>query len=350
MFQKPTAHPTRLLFLLLLTPILLSGCAHFKSQQFAGASLIEHSGYADCIKLENQTTTVVICPACGGRILEYSLNGRNSLYLDPKQNGWLYEPNKPAIDPSGGRFDIGPEMTIPRHPDLWLGRWTVQITGPRSARLVSAKDKATGVQLIREFTLDKFSSQLTCRQIIKNVSSETILWCHWSRTLAAGGGICLIPLTPDSRFPNNYVMYGQGPVIDYRPEDPNIVVRDDFLQILGTPKYPKLGMDSCAGWLCYLTKNDLMFIKRFPTYPDRLYNEIAAITISIWYYKDIMCELEPIGPAKKIPPGKSASFSEKWWLLPYKFPRDRKVDTAEITEIVDTHARESKAPWMAERK
>lgn len=343
MFRKLSPFNTRglALCLIVLTTALPDFCTRAAAQQkIAGTALIEHSGYSDCIKLENETTTVVLGPHCGGRILEYSLKGRNALYLDPKQNGWVYLPGKRTIDPSAGRFDIGPEMTIPRHPHLWFGKWEGEITGQRSARLVSAKDEATGVQLVREFVLDKSSSHLTCTQIIKNISDETKFWCHWSRTLARGGGICIIPLTPNSRFPNNYVMYGPGPVINYRPEDPNIRIRDGFLEIIGTPKFPKLGMDSYAGWLCYLTRNDLMFIKRFPTYPDRVYNEIAAITISIWYYKDIMCELEPIGPMERIPPGKSASFTEDWWLIPYKFPAgDGKVDLNEVTQIVNTQAR-----------
>jgi len=308
--------------------------------RFCGAGLVEHSGYSDCIELKNEAARVVLGPACGGRVLEYSLNGRNCLYLDPRQNGWVYEPPKGTIDPSGGRFDIGPENTIPSHPDLWLGKWKGQITGPRSARLVSVEDKATGVQLVREFTLDKSSSRLTCRQTIKNISNETRHWCHWSRTLADGGGICLIPLTPNSRFPNKYAMYEQGPLINYRPQDPNVGIRDGFLEVVGTPKYPKLGVDSYAGWLCYLCRSNLMLVKRFPTYPYRVYGEIAAITISIWYYKDIMCELEPIGPRETIAPGRSASFSEEWWLLPYEFPgRGGHANLGQVVQVVADRAR-----------
>jgi len=309
-------------------------------QQNAGAGFIEHSGYSDCIKLENESTKVVLCPACGGRVLEYSLKGKNALHLDPRQNGWTYEPAKRVIDPSGGRFDIGPEMTIPRHPKLWLGKWIGEITGSRSARLTSVEDEATGTQLIRDFVLDEFSSRFTCKQTIRNVSNETKFWCHWSRTLAEGGGICLIPLTANSRFPNKYIMYEPRSVINYRPEDSNIRVRDGFLEIIGTPKYPKLGMDSYVGWLCYLTKNDLIFVKRFPTYPDRVYNEVAGLTISVWYYKDMMCELEPIGPMESIAPGEEVSFTEQWWLLPYGFPAyDKRVDLKEVTQIVQTQAR-----------
>ena len=47
-------------------------------------------------------------------------------------------------------------------------------------------------------------------------------------------------------------MYGPGPVINYRPGDPNIRIRDNFLEVLSTPLRAKLGMDSQAGWFAYL--------------------------------------------------------------------------------------------------
>lgn len=302
--------------------------------------VVEYCGYADCLKLENEHTGVILGMHGGGRVLEYSWKGENVIYLDPGQNGWKYDPEKSGIDPFGGRLDIGPEEVIPNHPDLWLGSWTAEEIGPGAARLISAEDAATGVQLIREFTLDDFSSRLTCTQIIRNVSDETKNWCHWGRTLAQGGGLCVIPLTTHSRFPKKYIMYGPGPVMNYRPNDPNIRVREEFLEILGAPASPKLGMDSYAGWFAYLMKNDLMFVKRFPTYPDRVYNEMAGLTISIYYYENRFCELEPIGPMEHILPGKSASFTETWWLLPYKFPREgNELNPDEVARIVDRVSR-----------
>ncbi len=95
-------------------------------------------------------------------------------------------------------------------------------------------------------------------------------------------------------------------------------------------------VDSQAGWFCYLMKNDLMSIKRFDIYPKRIYNEMAALTISIWYNKDIMCELEPIGPMQTLKPGQSAAFTEEWWLTPYEFPGDRtKVNLKKVSKIAD---------------
>ncbi len=306
----------------------------------AGSGFVDFFGYSRCIKLENATTRVILCPQAGARVLEYSWKGKNSLYLDPSQQGWTRTSGQPGVDPCGGRFDVGPEKVTKSHPDLWLGAWTGEFTGPSSARLTSVKDAATGLQLVREFTLDPTTSHLTCKQTIANLSDKPVSCCHWSRTLAAGGGIGLIPLTPESRFPKSYLMYGPGSVMDFQPEDPNIRVRDGFLEILGTPARPKLGIDSYAGWFCYLLKNDLMFVKRFPVYPERVYNEMAAITISIWYFQDKMCELEPIGPRERLAPGASAAFSEEWWLLPHAYPgTGAAVDLNAVSRIVQEQTR-----------
>ncbi|MBU4460935.1 MAG: DUF4380 domain-containing protein [Verrucomicrobia bacterium] len=287
----------------------------------SGESVVDWFGYRDCLRLENGVgIRVVLCPHAGGRVLEYSQAGVNVMYLDPAQRGWRHGPGVPPVDPCGGRFDVGPERVIAPHPDLWLGDWTGEIRGDGQARLVSPRDRATGLRLVREFTLDASSSRLVCRQDITNESDRTVMVCHWGRTLAVGGGIVLVPLTPHSRFPAGYVMYGPGPVIDFRPEDPLIRSRDGFLEVLGTPQRPKLGMDSSAGWFAYLMRSGLLFAKRYPVFPDRVYGEVAGLTISIWYFRDVMCELEPIGPREMLGPGSTASFAEEWELLRHPFP------------------------------
>ena len=307
---------------------------HF-SQSTVGAETVSFYGYSDCLQLKNKKTRVILCPAAGGRVLEYSLQGKNALYLTPEGAGAIYKPGTRGISMSAGRFDIGPEQTIPKHPQLWMGRWKGESTGPLSARMTSVADAATGVQLIREFRLDPMSTRLTCQQTIKNISKTPKAYCHWSRTFAQGHGICVIPLSKPSRFPNGYVMYGPGPVINFRPEDPNIRIRDGFLEILAAPQYPKLGMDSYAGWFAYLMKSDIMFVKEFPTYRNRVYNEVAGLTMSIWYPNKPMCELEPIGPQENLQPNESASFTETWHLLPYPFPDAGKpVDLPKLSDFV----------------
>jgi hypothetical protein len=299
-----------------------------------GAETVDFFGYSGCVRLRNERTSVVLGPHVGGRVLEYALDGTNALWLDPAQAGWLPSAGDTRDGPCGGRFDIGPEHIVPRRPALWVGPWNAEITGPRSARLTSADDASTGSRLVRDFELDASTSRLRCTQAIVNVSDHETAWCHWSRTFARGGGIGIVPLSPGSRFPRGYVMYGPGAAINFRPDDAHVRRRGDFVEIVDTPQFPKLGFDSYAGWFGYLLREGLLFVKRYPTYPDRVYNEIAGLTISIWYFQRIRCELEPIGPRERLKPGESASFSEEWELAPLAFPApDEEVDLDAVARI-----------------
>jgi enterochelin esterase-like enzyme len=286
-----------------------------------GADMIRYYGYDDCIRLRNDRVSVVLCPAAGGRVLEYSLEGKNVLYLPAGDEGWRMTPDAKRGPMHAGRFDIGPEKVVRRGNVLWMGPWRGEITGDRSARLTSEFDPQSGARLVRDFQLHETSSQLRCTQTIINQSEEPISLCHWSRTFAVGGGIAVVPRSPRGRFPNGYVMYEPDGLLKINPNDPNIQVSEQAVIVSATPAHPKLGFDSHAGWLAYLAPTDQLFVKRFATYPDRAYNEFAALTISVWYPEGEMVELEPIGPAENLEPGERASFSEDWWLLPHKFPQ-----------------------------
>jgi len=131
-------------------------------------------------------------------------------------------------------------------------------------------------------------------------------------------------------------MYEEGWLINMQPDDPKIVRRDDYLQISPTPRKPKLGFDSYAGIIAYAAPNDLLFVKRFETYPDRVYNEAAGLTISVWYPDREMVELEPIGPRERLKPGESAAFTEEWFLAPLEFPAaGSEVDLADLRQAIE---------------
>ena len=52
---------------------------------------IDYFGYKDCVVLQNAQTRVVLGHQVGGRVLEYSLEGRNAILLAPDQAGWLWD-------------------------------------------------------------------------------------------------------------------------------------------------------------------------------------------------------------------------------------------------------------------
>jgi len=308
------------------TSVLLSLLLPASSAELPdGVRRMQVLNYPDCFELSNADTKVTLCHHVGGRVLEYIHQGKNALYLDPKEAEWSATGDgKPKA--SAGRFDIGPEYLIPKRDTLWSGAWQAEAIGPRAVRLTSQPDDATGVQLIREFRLDEKSSHLACTQIIGNVSQETKHWSHWSRTFAVHGGIGVVPLTPDTkRFPNGWIMYNQGkdPSILLKPTDPNVRQRGNFIEVLAPPQFPKLGFDSNAGWCAYVMPHGQAFVKRYPSPKDGVYPEIAGLTLCFWYPQATQTraiELEPHGPRNNIAPGATASFTEDWYLLPHPFP------------------------------
>ena len=312
-------------------------------QSIASTALIApFHGYSRAIVLTRGATRVVLCPQVGGRVLEFSVDGKDSMFLEDAEKSW--RPGQPAQS-SAGRFDYGPELTVIPHSALWSGEWTGELIGKYSATLTSPKDDRAGIQLVREFHLDSSAKDdekppfhLVCKQTIHNISKEIREVCHWGRSFSPGGGICLIPLGDrPSRFPSKYAMYEEGAIINVRNTDDKIRERDGFLEILAPPRKPKLGFDATAGWLGYLMPNNTLFVKRFATFPDRVYSEAAGLTLSVWYPSGPRIELEPIGPRERLRSGESASFTENWWLLPFPFPQaGQQLDLKALDTLVKT--------------
>ena len=300
---------------------------------------IDLHGYSDCIEMTNGDSRVVIEPNCGGRILYYEYKGVNALYVDLAEDGYQLESDRSPAGPNSpcaGRCDIGPEMTTPPHPDLWLGNWIAQIQDDQSVELTSMMDHETGVQLIRTVSLEEHFAKLKFTQNILNISETTKQYCHWSRTLCTGGGIAIAPVNKDSRFPSGYITYGPGDVINYRPVcEPNVCIHEGLLQVYGPVTAKKFAMDLSDGWLAYLTRDSRLFVKKFPVYPGRVYGDISANNMSCWYHDDHMCEIGPIGPLEVIQPSFEASYTETWYLMEYDYPGKTAVRSSDVTKIVD---------------
>lgn len=300
------------------------------------AKVISFHGYSEAVELKLDKTRVILCPQAGGRVLEFSVDGVDAMWFEEAEKKW--KPGSKSSPSSAGRFDYGPEMVVTQHPKTWGGEWKAEITKENSAKLIGPREEEAGIQVIREFRLIPNGEHvgLSCKQTLVNFSKETKEVCHWGRSFSPGGGITLIPLGDrPSRFPAKYAIYEDGAIINVRNNDSKIRERDGFMEVLGPPRKPKLGFDSYAGWIGYAMPNDRVFVKRFHTDPDRVYNEAAGLTISVWSPNGPMIELEPIGPRERLKPGQSASFNEDWWLLAHPFPKKgEQLDLKALTNQV----------------
>jgi hypothetical protein len=316
--------------------ICLMFFSNFLSAQ-TGVSYISAYGYDSCIELKNKTTTVILEPNAGGRVISYSLNGINIMYEDSLQNRWVSTPQMPRINGhlAGGRFDIGPSRTKPNTDLFFFGKWNFSTTGRFSARLTSQTDTFTEIYLIRDFVLDSITSRLSVTQTIVNTSSKSIKASFWGRTFVVGNGICVIPVNPMNRFPKKYIMFMNRDTINMFPSDTNIFVKDDLLIIKGPPQKPKLEMDvDDPGWMAYASTTNQLFIKKFNVFHDRQYGDVTAANASVWYNGTQMTEIEPIGPWELIGPGNRKSFTENWYLFKFIFPETRHIDTDSFKKLV----------------
>ena len=77
------------------------------------SQMISIFGYNNCIELKNEVVRVVLDPNVGGRVLVYSINGKNILYVNHEMDGKIWEEGIQKFEVTAGRFDIGPEKTTP---------------------------------------------------------------------------------------------------------------------------------------------------------------------------------------------------------------------------------------------
>ncbi len=311
-------------------------CSFALLPDLSSADWVTELGLPGCIEISNGSTRVVLDPNIGGRVLIYEVNGKNILYNDAANEGITDGYSIQRID--AGRFDFGPTRVLPTRDLYYKGKWKAEITGELSARMISQVDPKLNVLVIRDFELDKNSSRLRCTQTLTNTGEEVKYLFCWGRTFVHGGGISLTPVNPHSRYPDGHVGYlrcdNQQVMIYQHEEDPNVRIRDNILETLGTTNYSKFVMDGEEGWMAYLSPEDLLFIKTFEFFPDKKYGEMTAATTSIWQTENKIYEIEPYGPLEEVKPGQSISFTENWDLIDYQFPDDMLPDLKFIRQMV----------------
>lgn len=86
--------------------ITFLNCIHLSGQ----VEKMTWRGWTDCYRISNRHCEVIIGASCGGRVLSFSINGKNIIYENEVQNGKsLNDWQKERFDPDAARFDYGPE-------------------------------------------------------------------------------------------------------------------------------------------------------------------------------------------------------------------------------------------------
>ncbi|MCM2678548.1 hypothetical protein [Echinimonas agarilytica] len=321
--------------------LLFSNAAIADTDNRTGANFVSTFGYTNVIELSNQSTRVLLLPQVGGKVLQYSYHGKDSLVVDAKDKGWHFDgSNQSTTFNSGGRFDIGSPAFLPDRRNLLLGHWHGEIIGDRQARLTSVKDPETGLQIIRTFTLDSKSSRLRIDMRMTNYLKREVTAHFWTRTFAKGGGKFVIPMTEGNIYPKGYTVFDvkQKSILLHPPADPHVHHQDGYFQITGQPQHQKFGIETYTDWAAYFIPNDLVMLRQFQTFPDRAYTDLKSGTFSIYYNTSFknhsVAEIEPMGPRERLKQGQSAYFTEVWTLAEYPFEQlSTPISSAQIIPI-----------------
>jgi hypothetical protein len=309
-------------------------------------------GWRACY-LENRFIRLVAVPDIGGRVMAYDLGPYAFLYVDPRLVGKLFTAEENQGDGSLAAWkNYGGDKTWPApqgwdRPDQWhgppdpvldTGRYTLNElgsdNGSATVRMTSPPDPRTGLQIVRQFTIERDSSRVRVQLTFTNISDRPVRWSIWdvvqlrAERIEADGRLsyepsCVVttPVNPASRFPRKFhVMFGAE-------DNPQWQV-DAQHQLFSAPyqwQIGKVGLDSTAGWIAFSNPAaGYAFCERFTYEPGAEYPD-AGSTVEIWTVgagevgnlnfagSDIYhVETEILSPLRTLMPGEKTSFSLEW--------------------------------------
>jgi hypothetical protein len=159
----------------------------------AAACSVEAANYDgwDAERLSNSWVTLVLVPKLGGRLMQVTLGGHDYLFVNPRYRGKYYPPT--ANGALGDWYNYGgdklwplPEGTEddrqwpgPRSDLLDDGDYKLRVLseGPTCAvRLEGPADPWTGLQYIRDISIDSDSPHIAFHAVMKNATSHPIEW------------------------------------------------------------------------------------------------------------------------------------------------------------------------------
>lgn len=302
--------------------------------------------------LENDLLRLVAVPDIGGRIMALDLGPYSYFFIDPDLAGKLFSADENQGDgslrawknyggdktwPAPQGWDNEEQWPGPPDPVLDSGRYSVENLAcdddMATIRMVSPADEHTGIQITRQFTLRRGSSQVEVQLSFKNVVDRPVRWSIWDvvqlraermdngRLVHDPSCVVTVPLNPRSRFPAGYqVMFGAEDNPQWRIDAANGLFYAGYDWHIG-----KVGLDSQAGWVAFSHgREGYAFVERFAVEQEAEYPD-GGMTVECWTVGAgqvgnldygatslFLMETEVLAPLRTIAPGKATSFNLRW--------------------------------------
>ncbi len=235
---------------------------------------------------------LVIDPTDGGRVIEFSLGGKNVLR------------ERSASESYGSSFWTSPQSDWGWPPPFELdsGEWQWSTTrGGKELVLESELAAKLSLQVSQGVSMDPSRGAVTFRYTIENRGTLPRKVAPWQNTRVAPGGLTLYPsggpLSPESTL--SFDTSGEIAFFQHEPRR-------------FTSGVKSFG-DGKEGWLAHVD-GDLVLIKVFPDVPPELQ---APKEAEIEIFVDgagKFVEVEQQGPYVEVQPGQSSEWTVTWYL------------------------------------
>jgi hypothetical protein len=308
----------------------------------------------ESLDMSNGLVNLQIVPAVGGRIIQFAMDKKEFLWVNPDLAGKL--PTQSGLAADGSWLNYGGDKLWPA-PQGWTNEneWPgppdsvldgqpykleklARRKGQSALRLTSRKDLRSGIQFSRVISIFDGSTRVSFDATMTNIDNKPRRWGIWAHTqldAAGSGGTSFnrqmnawCPINPKSKFPKGYsVIFGEQENSSFQPDPLCGLMRVQYQYKVG-----KTGLDSPAGWSATVDGiSGSVFVQRFVFEPDKDYPDGSSV--EFWlngtgkihaYNKDLVQSQDPainpyvfeselLSPLVTLEPGQSYKWKYDWY-------------------------------------
>lgn len=301
----------------------------------------------ETVTLEDDTVSMEITLGLGGRVLSFSLKGRDNLlkvgepvasipnpevsadadnigylghivWVGPQKDWWVWQNVNPER--------LNAKATWPPDPYLIFAENKIIEHSPGKLMLEGVKSPVSGVRLYKSFSLvNNRPGTVALNAEVVNVSEKKVSWDIWFNTRVSSSTRVYVPVSSDKDVHSiSYNSKTAGPV-EYSVTDGLFTLHRGMPPDM-TDRQGKVFIQPLAGWMAGFTA-DQVFIIEFPLQSrEAIHPEHGQVEIYLNYRSDKpeegLIEMEVHAPYRTLEPGQSMQAGEQWTALSYGGPDD----------------------------
>ena len=281
--------------------------------------LDSYKDYGRALEIENGTICAMVTLDVGPRIIFFGFSGGQNILCDNRKLlGSRSDSKYEEFFGKGKKWENLGGHRIWAAPEEWPLTYapgdlpvSYEIT-ESGAIFTSDSDKSAGFKKTLEIKMDNDDANMQVHMFLKNIS-DTVRECGiWAITVSTTGGTLVVPMNNDNTglLPNRVISV--WPYTDM--DDPRFTISNKYAVVKNTDKAEpmKLGFDAKRGSSFYFVNGEV-FRKEFDTFHgEKPYFDNGCSFETYNCQKFI--EIETLGPAEMLAPGKEIKHIENWSL------------------------------------